>query len=159
MKNHFCPSLFLSSVCFMAFTCYTSFCWLFPREILLSEQVSPQEQVLAGSCGVQAVCGKQRHRPEGCSVPSMIEFFLFLDFGESACVNEAYLWELQSMLLSLFWYFFLKSSLWNSGIYYLIFFKNFKFCSVNLKSALWLNWSFCSEGIHCSWPVLQIHAG
>lgn len=110
MKNLFCPSLFLSSVCFMAFTCYTSFCWLFPREILLSEQVSPQEQVLAGSCGVQAACGKQRHRPEGCSVPSMIEFFLFLDFGESACVNEAYLWELQSMLLSLFWYFFLKSS-------------------------------------------------
>lgn len=55
-------------------------------------------------------------------------------------------------------YSFLKSSLLNSGVYYLIFFKNYKFCNINLKSALWLNWSFRSESVDCSWPVLQIHA-
>lgn len=32
--------------------------------------------------------------PEGCSAPSITGFCFFLDFGESAWVNEAYLWEL-----------------------------------------------------------------
>lgn len=55
---------------------------------MLSEQVSPVEAGFGWQVsGIQAACGYTGH--EGHSAPSIIGFFFFLDFGESAWVNEA----------------------------------------------------------------------
>lgn len=93
IKNCACPSLSLSSVCSVALAHYANLCQtsnllLFPGEILLSEQVSPVEAGFGWQVsGIQAACGYTGH--EGHSAPSIIGFFFFLDFGESAWVNEA----------------------------------------------------------------------